>query len=47
MKKVIPNIAVENCVEALDYYQEIFGGEIKNLQKANLFFLHLAMNQLR
>lgn len=32
MKKLIPNIAVENCKEVLDYYKEVFGGEIKNLQ---------------
>lgn len=31
MKKVIPNIMVTNCREALNYYQNIFGGEIKNI----------------
>lgn len=35
MKKIIPNIAVENCKEVLEYYKEVFGGEIKNLQLAD------------
>lgn len=35
MKKIIPNIAVENCKEALEYYKEVFGGEIKNVQMAD------------
>ncbi|HCC06633.1 MAG TPA: VOC family protein [Clostridiales bacterium] len=35
MKKIIPNINFKNCKEALDYYKEIFGGEIKNLQKSD------------
>lgn len=35
MKKVIPEIYVKNCKEALEYYKEIFGGEIKNVQMAD------------
>lgn len=29
MKNIIPEIFVDNCKEALEYYKEIFGGEIK------------------
>ncbi|WP_409302980.1 VOC family protein [Peribacillus sp. SCS-155] len=32
MKRLLPHIYIENCKEALDYYQQIFGGEIKNTQ---------------
>jgi PhnB protein len=35
MRKIIPNIAIENCKEVLEYYKEVFGGEIKNLQMAD------------
>jgi PhnB protein len=35
MKKIIPEIYVENCKEALEYYKGIFGGEIKNVQMAD------------
>lgn len=35
MKKIIPEIHVNNCKEALDYYKEVFGGEIKNVQLAD------------
>jgi PhnB protein len=35
MKRIIPEIFVENCKEALDYYKEVFGGEIKNVQLAD------------
>jgi PhnB protein len=35
MKKVIPEIYVQNCKEALEYYKEVFGGEIKNVQTAD------------
>ncbi|WML44288.1 VOC family protein [Neobacillus sp. PS3-40] len=31
MKSIIPNIFIENCKENLDYYKNIFGGEIKNI----------------
>lgn len=32
MKKIIPEIYVQNCKEAPQYYKEVFGGEIKNVQ---------------
>ncbi|HLR67683.1 VOC family protein [Virgibacillus alimentarius] len=32
MKRIVPHIRVENCKEAIEYYQGIFGGEIKNTQ---------------
>lgn len=32
MKKIIPKIYTSSCKEALDYYQHMFGGEIKNVQ---------------
>jgi PhnB protein len=35
MKQIIPHITVENCKEALAFYQGIFGGEIKNAQLAD------------
>ncbi|HEX3045125.1 MAG TPA: VOC family protein [Bacillota bacterium] len=35
MKRIIPNLAVDNCKAALDYYKEVFGGEIKNVQLAD------------
>ena len=35
MKRIIPEIYVKNCKEALEYYKEIFGGEIKNIQMAD------------
>lgn len=35
MRKIIPNISVENCKEVLEYYKNVFGGEIKNLQMAD------------
>lgn len=35
MKRVIPNIAVKNCKEALEFYKEVLGGEIKNVQMAD------------
>ena len=35
MKRIIPNLAVDNCKEALDYYKKILGGEIKNVQLAD------------
>jgi len=31
MKKIIPSLFIENCKENLDYYKNIFGGEIKNI----------------
>lgn len=35
MKSIIPEIYVENCKEAIEYYKEVFVGEIKNLQLAD------------
>lgn len=35
MKQIIPEIYVKNCKEALEYYKETFGGEIKNVQMAD------------
>lgn len=35
MKQIIPNISVDNCKEVLEYYKEVFGGEVKNLQMAD------------
>lgn len=35
MKKLVPHIRIENCREAVAYYQRIFGGEIKNTQLAD------------
>ncbi|MDP4089660.1 MAG: VOC family protein [Bacillota bacterium] len=35
MKSIIPEIYIENCKEALDFYKEVFGGEIKNLKLAD------------
>lgn len=35
MERIIPNISIENCKEALEYYKAIFGGEVKNVQLAD------------
>jgi Uncharacterized protein conserved in bacteria len=35
MEKIIPNIGIENCQTALEYYKKVFGGEIQNLQMAD------------
>ena len=35
MKRIIPELHVKNCKEALEYYKEVFGGEIKNVQMAD------------
>ncbi|MBB6450828.1 PhnB protein [Geomicrobium halophilum] len=32
MKKIVPHLRIENCKEQIEYYQKIFGGEIKNTQ---------------
>ncbi|WP_138493184.1 VOC family protein [Paenibacillus pinistramenti] len=32
MKKLLPHIYIENCREAVERYQQIFGGEIRNAQ---------------
>lgn len=35
MNKLIPHLRIENCKEAIEYYQQIFGGKIKNTQLAD------------
>lgn len=35
MKNITPNITVENCKEVIEFYKNIFGGEVKNLQMAD------------
>ncbi|MBM7571511.1 VOC family protein [Aquibacillus albus] len=35
MKSVTPYLFIENCKEAMEYYQGIFDGEIKNVQLAD------------
>jgi len=35
MKSIIASLAFENCREALAYYQDVFGGEVKNAQLAD------------
>lgn len=35
MKRIVPNISVENCKKALEYYKKVFGGEVKNVQLAD------------
>ena len=42
MKHIVPEIYVMNCGEALGFYREVFGGEIKNLQMSdhNALFRH-------
>ncbi|QKG84822.1 VOC family protein [Kroppenstedtia pulmonis] len=32
MKRIVPHLMIENCKEAIAYYQELFGGEVKNIQ---------------
>ncbi|RDW21089.1 VOC family protein [Oceanobacillus arenosus] len=32
MKRIVPHIRIENCREEVAYYQQVFGGEIKNAQ---------------
>jgi PhnB protein len=31
MKTIIPNLFIDNCKENLEYYRQIFGGELKNV----------------
>lgn len=31
MKHIIPNLFIDNCKENLEYYRQIFGGEIRNI----------------
>jgi len=35
MKRITPEVYVKDCKSALEYYKEIFGGEIKNIQMAD------------
>ena len=35
MKQIIPEIYVKNCLRALDFYVELFGGRVKNLQMSD------------
>lgn len=35
MKKIIPHIYLDNCKEALQYYQQVFGGELKNVETSD------------
>jgi PhnB protein len=32
MEKLIPSISIKNCQEALEFYKEVFNGEIKNVK---------------
>jgi len=32
LKQIIPEIYVKDCLDALHFYKDLFGGEIKNLQ---------------
>lgn len=31
MKNIIPNLFIDNCKENLEYYRQLFGGELKNV----------------
>lgn len=35
MKRIIPDISVKNCKDALEFYKEVFDGEIRNVQMAD------------
>lgn len=35
MRSITPSIYINNCKEALEYYREVFGGEIKNVKLAD------------
>lgn len=35
MKSIIASLSVENCKKALEFYQGVFGGEVKNTQLAD------------
>ncbi|RLL42032.1 VOC family protein [Oceanobacillus piezotolerans] len=35
MKQILPYIRIKNCKEEVAYYQNVFGGEIKNTQLAD------------
>lgn len=34
MKKITPDIVLEDCAEKLPYYQSIFGGEVREVRKS-------------
>ncbi|UOQ93492.1 VOC family protein [Halobacillus shinanisalinarum] len=44
MNKLYPFIVVENCNEAVEYYHDIFGGEIKVLNKQEGKLLHAELH---
>jgi PhnB protein len=33
MKKITPDIMLDDCGEKLEYYQQLFGGDLKNIRK--------------
>ena len=35
MKQIIPELYVKDCAQALEYYKSVFGGEIRNVKKAD------------
>jgi PhnB protein len=35
MKQIVPEIYIKNCAKALDFYQELFGGKVKNIQMSD------------
>ncbi len=35
MKRIIPHISVSSCKHALEYYKDVFHGEVKNVQMAD------------
>lgn len=35
MIQIVPELYVHGCAQALAYYQQIFGGEIRNVKKAD------------
>jgi len=35
VQKIIPNISINECKKALDFYRGVFGGEVKNVQMAD------------
>lgn len=35
MKSIIPEIHVTNCSEVIEFYKNVFGGEVKNVQMAD------------
>ncbi len=35
MKRMVPHLRIENCKEAIEFYQQVFGGEIQNAQLAD------------